>query len=144
MDWDASYSIGVKRIDIQHRKLIALLTDLEDAINRRLSATEIGNALKFLADYTKYHFHDEEEVMRHIGFSDAVEHRKLHKQFADKVVAMLLTLKAGKPLDMLNLLHFLNNWTIRHILREDQKIGAEIASRLSDEERRKLELAAPI
>lgn len=71
----------------------------------------LANAIRFLVDYTNYHFHDEEEVMRAINFTDFAAHRLQHREFVDKVISVLLGLKKVGDCNYFDLVGFLVQWS---------------------------------
>lgn len=134
MQWSDDYSIGVKRVDLQHQKMLGMIDDFCGSLADGMEGHEVGNAIKFMVDYTKYHFHDEEKVMRAIGFTEIEAHRQRHQEFIDKVTSILLDLRNGDGCNYAGLAGFLVNWMLTHILEEDVMIGRQLRQRLSPEE----------
>ena len=126
MQWNATFSIGVEKIDNQHQRLFQLTTELEQELAGRQAAETVGKALKFLVEYTSYHFKDEESLMAQINYPDLEAHRALHKQLIDKVRTILLDIRAGRLPTVADLITFLYQWIVEHIEQEDKQIGAAI------------------
>jgi len=126
MQWKSIYSIGIGKIDNQHKRLIQLATQLEDAVAAKNFTSEIGNTLRFLVDYTSYHFKNEEELMEQIQYPELNEHKALHKQLMTDVRQILVDLRNGKNISGVDLVNFLKNWIVEHIEKEDKKIGIEM------------------
>ena len=129
MQWNSTFSIGVDKIDEQHQRLFQLATQLEEELAGRQAAETVGDALKLIVDYTSYHFKDEESLMAQINYPDLESHRALHKQLIDKVRAILLDIRLGRPLTVADLISFLYQWIVEHIEKEDKKIGVAIQAR---------------
>lgn len=129
IQWDESYSVGHKEIDKQHRKLVDMIGRLQQSLSQGLVNPQIGIALKELVQYTKYHFSEEKEVMRQIGYPECDTHLEMHERLTQQVVAILTDLKQGKPLTAVELIQFLRSWLVDHIVQEDKKIGAYIRAR---------------
>lgn len=123
MEWYESYSIGVKEIDDQHKQLVGMISKLQASLPAGVSPVQIAETLKFLVEYTKFHFSAEEDLMRRIGFDELENHKKLHKRLIAQVYEILVNLKKGKSVDTYELIDFLTNWLINHIRNEDKKIG---------------------
>ena len=54
--WKPEYDIGIQEIDEQHRRLVALINNLYNALVRKGSTEEIGQVIDEVIDYTKVHF----------------------------------------------------------------------------------------
>lgn len=123
MQWNRSYSIGVEKIDNQHKRLMQFATTLENAIQDGSASENMGRILKSLVDYTCYHFKDEEDLMIQINFSEYDQHKELHMALIDDVRKILLDIRRGRSLSAADLMLFLKKWITDHIEKEDKKIG---------------------
>jgi hemerythrin-like metal-binding protein len=128
MKWQKDYNIGITVVDEQHKKLCSMLTNLENSINSDDVYQVMGDILKELVQYTKYHFEEEEKVMQRISYPDFEKHKKLHKDLVNEISIILLDLKNGKKINAFELKTFLQKWLIDHILGEDKKIGEYFSS----------------
>jgi hemerythrin-like metal-binding protein len=126
MQWNSTFSIGVEKIDGQHKRLFELATLLEQELSGQQAAKSVGKALKFLVDYTIYHFKDEESLMAQINYPELDAHQALHKQLIEKVRAILLDVRAGRLPTVADLTSFLFQWIVEHIEQEDKKVGHAI------------------
>ncbi|MBU0681083.1 MAG: bacteriohemerythrin [Proteobacteria bacterium] len=126
MEWYDDYNIDVELIDSQHQELVKMITRLQDALSSGALNAEIATVLKFLVEYTRKHFKDEEKVMAAIGFAELENHKNLHGRLIEEVKNILLDLKKGKPIHAYELIDFLTNWLMNHIRHEDKKIGRAI------------------
>lgn len=123
MIWYDNYNIGVPQVDKQHRQLAKTITKLQDSLANGRVTPATGEALKFMVDYTKQHFQDEEKLMEEIQFEEISHHKELHRKLVNQVVEILTSLKKGKQIDSFQLIDFLTDWLINHIVHEDKKIG---------------------
>ena len=128
MEWQDSYCIGVEEIDRQHKELVLMISGLQATLAHGDINKEVGKALRFLVDYTKFHFADEEKFMQSINYEELPHHKELHKKLINEVVLVLVDLKKGKTLDPLAFIDFLVNWLINHVRYEDKKIGKCVAA----------------
>jgi len=128
MEWYDNYSIGVEEIDRQHKELVHMVSRLQSTLAGGDINQEVGNALRFLVDYTKRHFSDEEKFMQSINFAELAHHKELHKKLINDVVLILMDIKKGKAIDPLAFIDFLTDWLINHIRYEDKKIGKSLAA----------------
>lgn len=128
MEWHDSYCIGIEEIDNQHKELVAMVSRLQDTLVHGDINKEVANALRFLVDYTKRHFADEERIMQSLNHPELAHHKELHQKLINDVVLILLDLKKGKSIDPLALIDFLVKWLINHVRYEDKKIGKTLAA----------------
>jgi len=68
--WSDDLSVKVTLIDDQHKKLIALINSLHDAMRAGEGKQVLEKTLKELADYTVYHFQTEEKYMQAVPLPD--------------------------------------------------------------------------
>ncbi len=123
MIWYDNYNIGVEEIDTQHQKLAATIRKLQKSLANGRFSPGAGETLKFLVEYTRKHFSDEEALMAEINYEELEAHQELHKKLVAQIVEILLDLKKGRRLDAYELIDFLTDWLIHHIVQEDKKIG---------------------
>jgi len=64
--------------------------------------------------------------MTQINFSGYHEHKALHKALIDEVRGILLDIRNGKHIFVVDLISFLKKWIVDHIEKEDNKIGLEM------------------
>ena len=131
MEWYESYCIGVASIDSQHKEMVRMVSRLQTTLVGGDINLEVANALRFLVDYTKRHFADEEKFMSEINFEELVRHKELHKKLINDVVLILMDIKKGKTIDPYAFIDFLTDWLVNHIRYEDKKIGKALAGRSS-------------
>lgn len=121
LEWNEAYSVGVKELDDQHKKLFDLLGEIE-----RMSAQEdlknaIYVALDELMEYVMIHFHTEEMYMKSAEYPEFDAHYKKHQKISQDV-NMRVNYMMNKELNALDLVmihNFLADWLKEHILGED-------------------------
>ena len=128
--WDDSYSVGLASVDYQHKRLVEMINQLDEAVATGSDETTLRGILKGLYDYTYYHFTTEEEMMRAAGpalHHHYVHHKAKHDEFTDKI----RPLSENAPLDSTTLnsalLEYLVHWLAEHILGQDKEMGELIA-----------------
>ena len=127
MEWYENYNIGVEEIDRQHRELVAMVDRLQKSLHDGTTNQELGKALHFLVAYTREHFKSEEDLMQRVGYPDCEAHKKIHQKLISEVTDVLIGLKKGKSVNHLELIDFLIDWVIHHVVHDDKKIGNFIA-----------------
>ena len=86
--WKDDYSIGIKTIDEQHKKLIEIAGKLEDMLHTGESLDYydyIIEAINELKEYTEYHFRYEEEKLKEFNYPELEEHRIQHLYFVNRI-----------------------------------------------------------
>lgn len=120
-NWNDSLSTGIREVDEQHKKLLAMINDLGIAMKERKTAAELGRVISGLKDYTVRHFTLEEVYFRQHGYPDAAAHVAEHRDFVEKVEGYNRDLKEGKLFLGLEVMNFLSDWLIKHIKGSDQR-----------------------
>lgn len=83
IDWSDKFSVNVREIDEQHRKLINLINTLHGAMKAGKSVGVIAEVLQELAEYTDYHFSTEGGYMTMHGYPAYHQHKAKHGKFAE-------------------------------------------------------------
>lgn len=126
--WDNKYVLGINEIDEQHKhlfevtaKVAELTKDIGEGIDCYDDFMEI---LKELVDYTIYHFDFEEQFMTSKGYDeDAYQiHQFEHRLFVKKLQKLSdIDFDEDQYEYISNMLTFLVDWIIHHILDVDAK-----------------------
>lgn len=128
--WDESFSTGIEEIDSQHKDFIKIIQRLEILRRQDSSQEFVRRVLLELLKYTEYHFVSEENMMIVIGYPWLLvqqrEHTRLLRTLNYKIDALQESLET---LD--DTIHFLTQWTIHHIKKEDGKIGDFVNERMN-------------
>ena len=120
VEWSDALSVGIDEIDAQHRGLVALLNQLNDAIEHRHGNAAVGAILARLEEYTRVHFAVEESLMRLLGYPDLDAHKREHEQLVEQLADLRRRFDAGKTALGFELMHFLKVWLTKHIMASDQ------------------------
>lgn len=123
VDWQDRYSVGMTEIDEQHQALFSAINRLWATIIGKGEAGAVRELLDELERYTISHFSAEEIFMRQMEYPDFDRHKKLHVMFTGRIAQEREAVAQGKSVS-LDLLHFLKDWLIEHILVEDQRYAA--------------------
>jgi hemerythrin len=121
VEWKDEYSVGIKSIDTQHRKLLGLINSLQTAVNYKTGEVFEQEALDELVDYTKTHFKYEEGLMEQNGYPDFEAHRAQHELMIARVEEVLNHYQRDPDSAMQNALDFLRDWLINHINGTDKQ-----------------------
>ena len=125
MTWNGALATGNADIDAQHRKLIELANAVNAAMQRGEERSAIGAVLDELVRYTAFHFGFEEDMMKKANYPDFFRHQQQHKQLVADVLAHKTRFDAGQALSS-ELLSFLRDWLVNHIMKTDKALAREL------------------
>ncbi|WP_295880264.1 bacteriohemerythrin [uncultured Thiohalocapsa sp.] len=129
VEWSDSLSVGIEEIDTQHRTLVDLVNELNDAIEHRHGNAVVGQVLGRLEAYTRIHFAVEEGLMRVLGYPDLAAHKREHARLADQLADLRERFDGGRKALGFELMHFLKLWLTSHIMECDQDYARYFAER---------------
>lgn len=121
--WNDSYSVGVTLIDTQHKKLIKIINELNDAMGSGKGKEILSKVLFELINYVNTHFKTEEEYMVKYSYDEYEQHRYEHEKLTDEVKRFYQDFNAGKVVLSIQIMNFLRNWLMDHILIKDKHLG---------------------
>jgi hemerythrin len=123
--WSDSLCMGLPEIDRQHRKLIGMINQLDEATRAGEGKNVISEILDELIIYSATHFRMEEKYFDQFGYADSEIHKQEHAALAEKVdnFAAELNSADGDRLRAViaELTAFLGMWWKYHLLETDMK-----------------------
>jgi len=121
------YLTGIKLIDEEHKELFRIIGEVYRVIMEEYlhdKYDEIVHLLEELKDYTKFHFGDEEKYMESIGYEGLAAQKRAHDAFIARLEEMNFEQIDERQQETLEeMLEFLTEWLVNHILHSDRKIG---------------------
>ena len=121
IQWDSKYEVNVRKIDRQHRKIVAILNKLYDMQEITTDPREIQKIFDDLRAYIASHFKTEEAYLKDIECVDYDLQKEEHNAFIDKVCTYQKEFFKEKPMALINLFNFVWDWFAHHILTVDKK-----------------------
>ena len=122
----SKYEVGVPSIDEEHRQLFALIEETDRVIHSELlhdKYDEIVSIIDGLRDYTLFHFKNEEAYMESVGYEGLEAQKITHQAFIDKLNEIdLFDVDENQQQSLEELIGFLLNWLVNHIMKMDKKI----------------------
>ena len=119
--WNDSFSVNVRKIDQEHKKLVEMVNELTDAMKSGQGKDILGKILDGLISYTASHFQTEENYFQQVKYPHAAAHKKEHADFVQKVTEFKKDFEEGRATVSVNILQFLSKWLQNHIKGTDQK-----------------------
>lgn len=121
LQWEDKYSVGVKLIDDQHKKMFETINDLIDVLSGLPTKEQVDHIVESLVEYKKFHFATEENYFDEFGFEGAAEHRRKHSEFNIKLDQLIADSNGDSIVLAFSLVDFLEDWLLDHLMTEDQK-----------------------
>ena len=121
IDWTPALSVQVHELDRQHQRLVQLINSLHDAMKIGAPRHALERIVSDLVDYTRFHFQNEERLMRLNSCPDFDEHVQEHDRLTSTVARFEADLRAGKVAISISLMQFLKNWLTGHIKGSDMQ-----------------------
>ena len=126
LKWKDEYSIGIKEIDEQHKQIFAIGNSAYELLKNDLGSDKYSKIVQVVEDlrqYTKYHFKWEENYMLQIKYKDYDNQKIEHDKFIKKINSYDLNkIHQNQDKYIENLLFFILDWTLDHILQKDRLI----------------------
>ena len=128
------YKTGIELVDEEHKHLFEIISQANDLIREELLHDKYDGIMQLLSElkeYTEFHFHDEEELMKKINYPELESQKNAHSAFVERLVeintAGLDEIDNNQQAYLIGLIDFLLGWLSNHILVADKKIGIFMA-----------------
>jgi hemerythrin len=121
IEWTDRYSVGVAKMDAQHRQLIDVLNELHKAMATARAGEVLPGLLARLAQYAGAHLAEEERLLRTHGYPTYAQHKQQHEDYLTKVKGFQKQVTTGQTSASIALLSFLREWWTTHILNVDRE-----------------------
>lgn len=120
--WRKEFELGLKTIDGHHKKIVDYINELYEAIKSPHEKDAILLVIGKLQEYTIFHFKYEEEKFELSHYEDQKEHINFHDDFIDSIENFKdLFLNHYQEEMGFEIMEFLKEWLLKHILVEDKK-----------------------
>jgi hemerythrin-like metal-binding protein len=129
IDWRPELENGIRTFDDQHKKLIALINELHEAMSLGKGRQVIGSVLEELLKYTDYHFKAEEKAFDEFGYPQSAEHKRAHAGFIQKMKDLSDAHAKGSFMVTADTLGMLVDWLKDHIMGVDKQYAPFLAGK---------------
>lgn len=127
--WNDAMSVGVEKIDADHKKLVEMINTLFDGVHGGHGREAVGDILDGLIRYTVEHFDREEQIFAKTAYPGAAEHKAEHDALKAQVLEIQKKYMAGTDSALtLETMAFLKHWLIDHIQGLDKKYSEHVQS----------------
>lgn len=121
INWSNEFSVGVKEMDDQHKKLIGMINRLIKEQKTLTDPRTIADLLTEMTDYAQIHFRAEEYLMAEYGYDLKALQEQQHQSFIDKTTSFYSAADLGPNILSTALLDYLSIWLVEHILKQDMR-----------------------
>jgi hemerythrin-like metal-binding protein len=128
--WDESFSVGVEVLDKQHQQIVAIINRLIDEPAEGFGSDEVARILADLTKFVHYHFQIEEQLLAEHGYPDLKTQQAEHKEFRIELAGFCLGSMKNHTIIPINILLYLKEWWVDHILVKDMKYRSFLAGRI--------------
>jgi len=122
--WSHDCIVGVKAMDDQHGILMDTMNELRHMLMRGSPRKAIDEQFDLLIEFTRSHFHSEEQLLEQHGFPGLAEHRAAHQHLLEQIRAFIDHAEHADGIKVQPLLQFLRIWYLEHTEGLDQKYGS--------------------
>lgn len=118
--WSPELETGVAAVDADHKILVDLVNQIQEARHSSEPLVVMGSVLTSLIEYTDYHFQREERVQEAVAYPGLENHKLLHEELKDTAISYFNQFKADPgSVDVDAVDAFLKHWLVDHIMKED-------------------------
>lgn len=118
LEWSDDLDTGIRVIDDQHRRIVAMINQLDDA-QRTGSKAKVATVIDELIDYTVSHFAFEEAMLEEAGYVFTKAHKRVHALFIKRVEDYRQRFTSGEDIAD-ELKGLLGRWLFSHIRSDDR------------------------
>ncbi|WP_415902681.1 bacteriohemerythrin [Neptuniibacter sp. QD29_5] len=137
-EWNQGLSVGVEEIDNDHKRLLAIISDLANAIEENHEKEIIGQVFTKLEEYVSLHFQREEALIARCGYPDLDEHIQGHQSFIDKIPELKEQLLHADSVEVARDVYlFLVDWLLNHIAVDDMSYHQCLSDKGETDNRKK-------
>jgi len=129
IQWTPALSVGIEKIDEQHRELIERIHSLVKSIHESRCRNTIAGMIEFLQEYVVFHFREEESFMRSKEYPELDSHIRQHEEFLRSIENLRrdldrLMTEGGSSYELsVTTNQVVVEWIMAHIANIDRKFG---------------------
>ncbi len=121
IDWNPSFSVGVKLLDDQHQRIVRMINLLISDPGATVRSETTSELLEMLTKYASDHFQAEEQLLEEYRYPDLAGQKEEHKAYRIKIVGLCQATISHEDSVPEELLKFMSDWWVHHILETDMK-----------------------
>ena len=126
-EFKQEYVTGIASVDEEHKRLFEIADEAYQLTKEEFLVDkydQVRHILGELREYALQHFEHEEAYMASINYKHMFIQKVQHDQFREKINDMNLEhLDENTDAMLTEILEYLTNWLINHILEHDKQFG---------------------
>lgn len=129
IEFDKSLVTGNDMIDGQHKELIGKIDGLMTCCEQGGGKIEAIKMLDYLADYTEFHFGEEEKLQEEVSYPAIEGHKEKHAEFkkaVEELHEMLIEEEGPSEAFVAAIQKNVVDWLFDHIKNMDQALAAYV------------------
>lgn len=127
--WHEEYRVDIQTVDTQHRRLFELANVLLNEARPERDPAGVRRALEDFRAYGRWHFTEEEGLLRHQHYPELASHQRLHEGLIARLDDLERHFGNDNAIDQSWVLSFLKDWLVGHILAEDRRYAPFLNSK---------------
>ncbi len=124
--WREEFSVGVDAVDHEHREMIELINDLDNAMEKDAEHADVIRSLGEIYARIAAHFALEEKIMRDARYSALEAHKQDHELLLDELSDVIDSVDVDGRYDRDDLSRTLDRWFSDHFRTHDAKLHREL------------------
>ena len=116
------------KLDTEHKELFHIADEAYHLLKEEFVPDKFDHIVSIILELKEYavkHFADEEEYMLSIRYKKFFEQKTEHEDFIEKINSIDFdNMDHNQTETLLDILNFLNDWLVHHIMEKDKLIGA--------------------
>ena len=123
--WSSDYNVNITSIDDEHKLLVSIIDDIAHSMQYHSSLQHqlINETLHRLSNCIHTHFETEERLLLFNNYPDFTQHKDEHTKLLARMDNFVQRFKADEWTFNENMLLYLKDWLVRHIILYDCKFG---------------------
>ena len=126
INWRDEFCIGIDAVDHEHREMIELINELDNAMQQTASHATVVEALGEIYARISAHFALEEKIMRASLYAGFPAHKKDHELLLDSLLEVIDSVDLDGCYDRAALSLELDAWFSDHFRTHDAKLHHQL------------------
>ena len=119
--WDETLTLGIKKIDDQHKQLIHTINELHLAVQYGRPGDVIMSVITRLKEYADSHFLAEEQLFEDLDYPGMSDHKQEHLNFIAKIQDLSRQFSYNRDFLAIHVKDLLLTWFYHHIRTKDME-----------------------